>query len=264
VTRAGTTGGTGLAFGPGVLPPVTHVQDQKTTVVSFITEPSAVAPLLPSWFRPAEQPVVTFTHQELLGVDYMRAGRGYNLVNVAVSAVFDGQDGQLARSFPVVIWESDTMPIIAGRELHGNPKIFGQVSGLDREGDTATFTCGEHGTRLLQCTLQGLTALPEASLARVNTAATDSTIFGWKHVPGPQGGSDADYPTLIHGTTSFTQGWTGSGVVELGSPSLDEAPYSAVVLDALRALPQVSGRPAFHGVGSAILYRDRTERLHPA
>ncbi len=248
-----------LRFGPTILPPVTEVERQSTVVVSFVTTPAAAAHLLPPCFEPAERPVLSVTYQQLDNVDYMR-GRGYNLVNVAVTAVLETAGGPLTRSCPVVIWENNTMPIIAGRELHGNPKIYGDVSGLTRDGDTAAWDCREYGTLLLRGEIGELRPLPADRLARVNRASVDSEIFGWKSIPG-RDAPDADYPTLIHGSTSFEQGWSGVGRVEFATPTDDQAPYSAVVLRALAAVPQVEPRPAFVGVGSAKLFRNRTERL---
>ena len=114
-------------FGPRTLPAVTTVQHQYTTVVSFVTERDAVGWMFPRHFQPTPRPVVSFTHQQLVDVDYMH-GRGYNLLNVAVSALHNGTGEPVHASFPLVIWENNTMPIIAGRELHGNPKIYGEVS----------------------------------------------------------------------------------------------------------------------------------------
>lgn len=249
-----------LRFGPSTLPPVTHVEKQTTVVVSFVTTQQAATFVLPPCFLAPERPVVSFTYQQLEHVDYMR-GRGYNLLNVSATAVHTGADAApMTRACPIVIWENNTMPIIAGRELHGNPKIYGDVSNLLWQQDAVSYECLEYGSLLVRGAITGLRPLDEQRLARVNRASVDSEIFGWKSIPGKDR-PDADYPTLIHGSTTFTQGWTGTGQVEFGTPTEDQAPYSSLVLRALAALPQLEQRPAFCGVGTATLYRDRTERL---
>lgn len=253
-----------VVFGPAALPDVTHVQHQTTTVLSFVTDHDAAARLMPPWFRPTEEPVVSITHQVLEGVDYMRGGRGYRLLNVAISAVFDSDRGVLTGPSPVVIWESDTTPIIAGRELHGNPKIYGDVSGLEEQAGGRVLEVREHGALLARGTVAATTALPEERLGRLNASAADSTFFGWKLVPGPGGIPDVDYPTLIHASAHFDQAWSGPGSVEFATPSDEQAPYSWQIVAALRDLPQLSVRPAFVGEGTATLFRNRTERLRPA
>jgi acetoacetate decarboxylase len=246
-------------FGPSIFPSVSTYERQSTVAISFKTDRDAVAPLLPPWFTPSDEPVVSFTHQQLEGIDYLQ-GRGYNLVNVAVTARFDGKRGTLERPCPIVIWESDTMPIIAGRELAGNPKIYGQVSDLRRQEDSASFECREYGTLLVAGAVNGLRPLTEGRLERVNQTNQDSSLFSWKLIPGCDG-PDADYPTLIHGSTHFVEAWSGTGTLEICSPTIQDAPISSHIVAALRALPQLEQRRAFVGVGTAQLYRDRTERL---
>jgi acetoacetate decarboxylase len=245
-------------FGRSIFPPVSTYERQSTTAISFRTERDAIAPLLPPWFKPTDDPVVSFTHQELAGIDYLQ-GRGYNLVNVAVSAVFEGRQ-TLLHPCPIVIWESDTMPIIAGRELAGNPKIFGQVSPLEHTDEGVAFECREYGTLLVSGRVTQLRPLDPGRLARVNRANEDSRLFSWKYIPG-QAGPDVDYPTLVHGTNHFDQAWSGAGSLQLCLPPVEDAPVSAHILAALSELPQLEMRRAFVGTGNAKLYRDRTERL---
>jgi acetoacetate decarboxylase len=250
----------GLRFGPAVLPAVTTVERQSTTVLSFVSDVEAVRELLPSHFAPTTPPVVTFMHQALHNVDYMR-GRGYNLLNVAVTATFDGADGHLEAPFPLVIWESDTMPIISGRELHGNPKIYGDVSELREDGDQVSFEVAEYGAPLVTASVTALHEAPPDRVERTNVRAADACFFGWKHILTADGGVDLDYPTLIRGASHFDRAWTGDGQLTLHGPTLDEAPYSSAVVAALAALPRTEGRRAFYGVGTARLLRDRTVRL---
>jgi hypothetical protein len=250
----------GLRFGPAALPAVTTVERQSTTVLSFVTDIEAVREMLPGHFAPTAPPVVTFMHQSLHNVDYMR-GRGYNLLNVAVSATFDGADGHIEAPFPLVIWESNTMPIISGRELHGNPKIYGDVSELREVGDQVSFEVTEYGAPLVTGTATALHEAPPDRVERTNVRAADARFFGWKHILTADGGVDLDYPTLIRGASHFDRAWSGDGQLTLHGPTLDEAPYSSAVVAALAALPRIEERRAFYGVGTARLLRDRTVRL---
>jgi acetoacetate decarboxylase len=249
-------------FGPATLPAVTVVERQTTTALSFITDSEAIRWMLPRHFAPAERPVVTFMHQALHNVDYMR-GRGYNLLNVAVSATFESDGGTLHAPFPLVIWENNTMPIIAGRELHGNPKIYGDVSDLAEQDGQLSFNVAEYGAALIT---GRVTALQEATpdrVARTNAGAADARFFGWKNIPSADGGTDVDYATLIRGASRFDRVWSGQGHLEIHAPTPDEAPYSSEVVQALAQLPRLQERTAFYGIGTAQLFRNRTVRLRP-
>jgi acetoacetate decarboxylase len=252
--------GRSFVYGPRVLPDVTTVERQWTTMISFVTDRDSVAWMLPKHFAPTDRPVVSFMHQQLHHVDYMR-GRGYNLLNVMVSARFEGSDGTIEAPFPLVIWENNTMPIIAGRELHGNPKIFGEVSDLETSDDARSFEVAEYGTTLVRGQVEGLQEADQDRVARTNAGSAESLIFGWKLIPSADGGVDVDYPTLIHGSSTFERVWRGESELTIFQPDADAAPYSSVVVEALAELPRVETRPAFHGVGTAKLFRNRTVRL---
>ncbi|MGD9794229.1 MAG: acetoacetate decarboxylase family protein [Acidimicrobiia bacterium] len=249
-----------FAFGPRTLPAVTSVERQHTTVVSFVTERDAVSWMLPRHFTATERPVVSVMHQQLEGVDYMR-GRGYNLVNVAVTARFTGEQGTTVAPFPLVIWENHTMPIIAGRELHGNPKIFGDVSevmGDARVDPSISFEVEEYGSTLIDAGLTQLRPSSSDALERTNAGSAEALIFGWRLIPNADGTIAIDEPTLIRGASQFERTWTGTGELTIHRRVLDEAPYSSHVVQALADLPQVEMRRAFHGVGTAQLFRNRT------
>jgi acetoacetate decarboxylase len=252
-----------FVFGPRTLPAVTTVERQYTTVVSFVTEPDAVSWMLPRHFKPSPRPVVAFMHQQLVDVDYMH-GRGYNLLNVAVSAVHDGTAGSLAASFPLVIWENNTMPIIAGRELHGNPKIYGEVSdviGDAARDDSISFQVAEYGSALITGRLTGLRESSAESVERTNAGSAEALIFGWRLIPNADGTIAIDEPTLIRGSSRFERVWTGQGHIELHGTTIDQAPFSSSVIAALAEIPRIEERRAFHGVGSAKLFRNKTTVL---
>jgi acetoacetate decarboxylase len=249
-------------FGPPLLPEVSTYEYQSTMTLSYSTSRDVATRLLPPCFEPTDEPVLTFMHKMLKGIDYMQ-GRGYNLLQVELNAVFNGKDGAIERQCPIVIWENNTVPIIAGRELAGNPKIFGEVTDvIEAEDQTAvSFECSEYGTRLVGGTVHGMRELTGERLERLNVSASDASLFGWKFIPGSDG-PDVDYPTLIHGSNTFFHAWTGEGRIDFGSPTVREAPTSARIVDILRELPRLEQRRSFYGVGNGTLFRGRCERIY--
>lgn len=251
-----------LLYGPRALPDVTEVERQWTTVVSFVTDRDAVRWMVPDHFEIPDRPTVSFMHQQLHHVDYMR-GRGYNLLNVAVAARYSSADGPVDAPFPIVIWENDTMPIIAGRELHGNPKIFGDVSDLSIGPDDRRFEVREYGTVLVRGEVTSLRPVDADRLTKINAGSAQSLIFGWKLIPDATGNAELDYPTLIRGGSSFDRAWRGVGALHVERPDADSSPYSSEVVAALAELPRLEMKSAFVGEGTATLYRNRTVRLFP-
>jgi len=248
-------------FGPSLLPTTTQIERQSTAAVSFYTTYEAAEHLLPYHYVPTSEPVVSVTFQDLDGIDYMH-GRGYRLVNVAISAEYRTVDGELlVKPCPVVIWESNTTPIIAGRELHGNPKIYGNVSALETDGPDLKFSVREYESTIVTGRITDREPFDSTRLDRVNRSSSGGSFFGWKFVPGLDGTPDVDYPTLIRGSATYTRAWTGVGELDFGSSSAAETPFSFGVLEVLRALPNLGYRRAFYGTGSARLYRDKTQRL---
>jgi hypothetical protein len=249
-----------VVFGPSLLPAVTEMSSVCTVNVGFLTDPRALEPLVPYHFTLGEPARVTIAHTTNRGVDYL-GGRGYNIVRVTIPALYRRADRTIAAVYNPVIWESDTNPIIAGREWGGYAKIHGRIPDLEQTPDGCSFECWEYDARLLRAELTGLTPLVGEQLAAVQRASAEVIALGWKYIPGCSGGADVDYPTRLVGNYDYTEAFVGTGSVRFERPDPQAAPFSSRILAVLASLPVLSVEPATVLRGSMKLPRVAVERL---
>jgi acetoacetate decarboxylase len=248
-------------FGPSVAPDVEDDFDLHGSNIEFETTAEALAPLLPRWFRPTPRPIVSIGYRRMLGMRWM-GGRDYQIVRVGVSVECDAAAEKTANSFGLVIWESDCAPILAGRELMGAPKLFGHIPAIEVGAHDHSFECREYDALLIRGHVTQLRELNPDEVAKKRELQRQSWVYYWKYIPGVQGEPDANYPVAIKLATPFTRIWQGRAALELGAPSVRDAPYSHHILKRLAELPRRSelSSSAWHAAGCA-LFRDQTRRL---
>jgi hypothetical protein len=249
------------AFGASAAIPVSAGFQTYTATLTFATEPDALVRLMPRWFQPAGDPLVSVTYTRMIGMDWM-GGRDYNIVSLGTPAVYVGGPEEVRGRYTLAIWESDCAPILAGRELMGSPKLFGQIPDVDVTEPEFTFSCREYDALLVEGTLHDLADLSAEQLAPLTAAGRNSVGLNWKYLPGPDGVPDADYPTALYMSTPYDWARRGAGSVRFGTPSDAEAPYSGKIARALAKLPLLELRDALalHASGCA-LFRSKTRRL---
>jgi hypothetical protein len=249
------------AFGASAAIPVSEGFQTYTATLTFATEPDALVRLMPRWFQPAGDPLVSVTYTRMIGMDWM-GGRDYNIVSLGTPAVYVGGPEEVRGRYTLAIWESDCAPILAGRELMGSPKLFGQIPDVDVTEPEFTFSCREYDALLVEGTLHDLADLSAEQLAPLTAAGRNSVGLNWKYLPGPDGVPDADYPTALYMSTPYDWARRGAGSVRFGTPSDAEAPYSGKIARALAKLPLLELRDALalHASGCA-LFRSKTRRL---
>jgi len=246
-------------FGPSVAPDVEADFDLHGSSVEFETTREALEPLLPPWFRPTPRPIVSIGYRQMIGMSWM-GGRNYQLITVRVSTECDLD--RATNQFGLVIWESDCAPILAGRELMGAPKLFGQIPAVAVSGDDHAFECREYDALLFRASVYRLRELSPAEVADKREQQAKSWVYYWKYIPGVRGEPDANYPVAIKLRTPFERMWRGEASLEFGTPSATQAPYSHRIVQRLAELPRQSEprSSAWHATGCTLL-RDQTRRL---
>lgn len=249
-----------VVFGPSTIPDVTVVGVAEVATIRFRTTREALAQLTPSIFAVGEDPVVAVAHAMYREIDYL-GGRGYNVVRIAIPARFEGERDRVAGPYHPVIWESDTNPIVLGREWGGYAKIVGEIADLERADATARFSLREYGTTLLSGWIADLQPVVGPELAAAKAQALESVALGWKYSPGLEGAADADYATRLVANYRHEQVWKGSGSVTFERPEWQDAPISSHIVAALAALPIVDHLPSTITSGSMTLPRSAVRRL---
>jgi hypothetical protein len=249
-------------FGPSELRGQANYARKRTVNYTFRTDPAVLEPLIPYHFQLDEPARITIASAMLIGVDWM-AGRNYH--NVRVSAHVTARSGQdIARGpFHLVDWETDSHPVIAGREYLGLAKIVGEIPEHEIGEEDTAFECYEYGTRLLRVQLSNLRRAPGEELKRVNSSG-DTVILGWKYIPGPGGTVDADYPVKMVARGHTDELFTGDGSVVFDQPTWEQCPFSARIMQTLATIPvreTVSATVALSA--NSLLDRAAATRLDP-
>jgi hypothetical protein len=249
-----------VVFGPTEIPEVSVWNRVTMVSASFVTTYDAARPLVPAALEIPDRPVVTVSRMSYAGVDYL-AGRGYNEVTVGVTAARELDGGGRQRgSFMPVVWVDEFRPIIIGREYMGYAKLGAQFGPVTSGQDSRSYELHEYGTRLLRGELSGTVALEGDELRAARRAASAVTVFGWKHIAGPQGTVDADYLTSTRLHFDWTSVLRGRGEIVFDAPDWSSAPHSARIVRALGALPVVELRRGLVAVGSGSLDRTAVTR----
>lgn len=198
-----------LNFGPLGGQKVCHYGDVTTLTLLYLTNKDALAALLPEPFQPADEPVVTVYCQVYRQVDFM-AGGGYNVVGINLSAVFNGKKDHFLGNYAAVLWENDTIPIIAGREVLGAPKVYADIPDPQQEGNDWRFHCSVYGTRLVEGAIKNAAPVNEATRSEIERIAKGRMWMGWKYIPKADwSGPEVSFPTCIPTAPTVSQAWLG-------------------------------------------------------
>ena len=250
-----------IGYGSGRLLATSNYRRTCFLAIPFITDREQLQALLPPLYSVGQRPMVTVSEQMIGGVDYL-AGRSYNIAQVMADVVYEYSGRRLRGSFPLGVWETDTNPIIAGREYLGSPKLYGCIPDISKDESGWSFECAEYGSVLLRGRATGMTPVIGDRFSRMRDSMREIRTLAWKYVPGPGGTADADYPLTYTQEVDCDKIWLGGpGEVTWGEPSFAEAPMSAAIISALRRLPINEYLPALAGEGPAKLLRSGLERL---
>ncbi len=228
----------------------------------YLTDPAAIASLLPDCYQPAREPKVTVVFGYNDGLDFM-AGGGYRIASMQVAARFDGEQDHVEGDYILVMFEDQTWPIIGGREDLGVPKLFADISPVKQLAN-GHWRCE---ASLWGHFMMGLElGLMKEQNAIVRFAASkminERPWLGYKYIPSLEGPPDADYPTITRNDMKIDQLWMSrSGEVCFGEAGIEDIGHGKPVMDALKTLPVRKFIQAIRFRGSAVLRADLSHRL---
>ena len=190
-------------------------RDVTMMVVPFLTDRDKLAAYLPAPFTVGEQAIVTVAYAQSKDVDWL-AGRGYNLIAVTASAVFNGENEQLEGQYSLVWWENLADAILSGREMTGIPKIFADITDHSITDGEWKTNASHFGNRILDMSVKNL-RLPTAEELQTNQAALEGKDhpMAWRHIPGVGGfGASLSEPTTFPSESVYTGAWIGEGKID--------------------------------------------------
>jgi len=130
-------------------PPPARFKDSEVLVAQYRTNPAAIAALVPAPLKPISDVVM---------VQFGRwgdvAGMGSNTreVNVMVQVEYDGPKGKITGAYSPYFYVDSDRAMAGGREFHGQPKRFGNVS-IDLREDLIVGTLSRNGINVFTATL---------------------------------------------------------------------------------------------------------------
>lgn len=234
-----------VGFRTSLPPKLTRFDEVRTLSIRFVTDKARLQALLPDFFEAADEPIITVSHAHNIGVDWL-GGRTYQLARVDTQVTFRGGQETLTGPFSMIVWESDAKPVIVGRELQGYQKVVGNVPEHVISGTEAEFECYEYDARLFRGELRELAPVSETSLDKMRAGwnRPENVALGWKYIPNPEGGADANYVTRLPMGGEFKEVLRGNGEIVFDSPDWESAPGSSHILAALKTLPILEYRSA--------------------
>ncbi len=234
----------------------------EVLALQYLTDPDAIAPLLPDCYRPGKEPKVTVLFGYNDGLKFMAGGQ-YRLATVQVAARFEGERDHLEGDYILVMFEDQTWPILNGREDLGVPKLFADISPVKRL-TNGHWRCeaSQWGHLLMGLDLSSLKEQNALVRLAASRMINERQWLGYKYIPSLEGPPDADYPTFTRNDTKIEQLWLArSGEVYFGNAGVEDIGYARPLIDALKTLPVRKLVQALHFRGSSILRGDLSRRL---
>jgi 3-hydroxyacyl-CoA dehydrogenase/acetoacetate decarboxylase len=238
-------------------------RDVTMMVVPYLTDREKLAAYLPHPFTVAEQAVVTVVYCCSKDVDWL-AGRGYNLVAVTASAVFNGENEQLEGQYSLVWWENLTDAILSGRERTGIPKIFGDIPDHAVQDNRWHTSVSHFGSKILDMSIKNLREpTPEEAEAASKASEGKDHPMAWRYLPGVGGFEPAiSEPTTFPSDSLYTGAWVGEGKIDWNHLTWEQNPTQCHIANALADLPVLGYLPAMVTTGSTNLFvPDRMPRV---
>ena len=229
--------------------------DVTYMVVRYVTDREKLSALLPQPFTVAEQPIITVAYGCGKDIDWL-AGRGYNLVLVTASAIFNGENEQLEGQYSLVWWENLADAIIAGREVTGIPKIFADIPDHTVVDGQWHSNVSHFDSQFLDISIKNLKEpTPEQIEALQKSQEGKDHPMAWRYLPRVGGfGASISEPTTFPSDNIYTDLQIGEGSIEWSNLTWEQNPTQCHIVNALADLPILEYLPAMVTKGSANLF----------
>ncbi len=234
----------------------------KYLILQYESDSNVIKALLPECYQLAEKPLVTVMFGYYDGVDFM-AGRGYCIAAVSIAARFDGTQDHVEGDYVLVMFEDDTLPILTGREFHGIPKVYADISPV-RTLPNGHLRCDVSlwGRLLFGMDLDPLKEQNRIVRSIASKRINERPTLGFKYSPSLEGPPDASYPTILRSDTKIDQLRMGNaGHLFFGDAGEEDIGIGKRVVDALRSLSLLKVTQTVQFFGSQVLRTDLSGRL---
>jgi len=229
-----------------------RVNDVVSLNFTQTTDGNRLAEYLPEGFE-LLRPDLIISYCQLREVEFMAGGR-YNLVQVGVPVRFNGKRDRLEGTFPLVIWENKTRPIVGGREESGQPKIYADIEDLHIVQQRYFTNVSYEGNTFLRLEMVIAEPVDERALEQIKAGITNYNNFGWRYIPKVGGpGAELSQPILYPQGMKVNSAWIGRGDVQWTKLSWEQDESQWEIIKALAELPIKAMAPVIMTKGAIIM-----------
>lgn len=243
---------TGVPFNPQQ---ISCVNDATSINFTLTTDAKCLVDYLPPSFK-LLRPEISISYNQFREVDYLDGG-AYNLIQVAVPVSFTGRFDHLEGSYPLVIWENDTRPILGGREESGQPKLYAEIEDIHHFKNEHFTSASYEGNTFLYLGLNEPQPVDEKTLAQIKSQSSSYNIFGWRYIPkigAP--GADLSQPVLYPQGLQVDSVAAGEGTVRWTKLCHNEAAYRVSTIDQSHIIAELADLPVL-STSAAILIKGK-------
>jgi len=218
--------------------------DVTTMAVTYLTDRDKLAQYLPEPFEVGEEALITVSYSMNREIDWL-AGHSYNIIGVNASVVFNGKEDHLTGTYPLVLWENLTDPILTGREIEGIPKIYADIPDHSIIEGEWRASASHFGHKIVDLMIQDLTPLSKEQIEEMGKAAEKRHWMGWKYIPKiGEPGAAVSHATLFPTGGTTKEAWAGKGEVTWQHLTWEQNPTQFHIVNALADLPILEYRIA--------------------
>ena len=237
-------------------------RDVTTMLVPYLTDREKLAAHLPEPFTVGEQAIVTVAYACSKDVDWL-AGRGYNLIAVTCSAVFNGENETLEGQYSLVWWENLADAILSGREMTGIPKIFADIPDHSVVDGQWHSSVSHFDSQILDMSIKNLRTPTLEEIEAAQKPQDKDHPMAFRYLPVVGGfGATVKEPTTFPSDSVYTAAWVGEGKINWNHLTWEQNPTQCHIVNALADLPVLEYLPAMVTTGSTNLFvPDRMPRV---
>ncbi|WP_373839595.1 acetoacetate decarboxylase family protein [Methanospirillum sp.] len=224
-------------FGGNVFSKEYKAQQKATTLMmTFETDRAVLEQYIPEELE-LLAPEVQVGFTRLSEINWLAGGQ-YILVAVSAPVRFNGKKDNVDATFPLVVWENLTDPILTGREQTGIPKIFADIGDLHvfQSHYATSISYGGNTFLTMKFVSEGLMTGRDLEQARSDLRSLDN--IGWRYIP-KVGAPGADLSQFIYFPQwlEVEKVYAGKGTFQWTELSQMQNPRQYHIIKALASLP---------------------------
>ena len=238
-----------------------HYNDVTGITIRYLTDGIKLRQYLPHPYELDGPPIVKVAYSMNRGITWLAGGQ-YNVLGLTVRATYIGEKDKISGDYALVLWENLTDPILAGRELQGIPKIYGDIEDHQTLNGVMRTSLSNRGNTMLEIEAADLAEMEPPAFEQLRADGADGRLLGWKYIPNETGSRPViSYATEFPISSQYSQAWSATGRFQWRQQKWAENPTQAHIVNAMYSLPVERIVSCTVTKGSKILHTGLVRRL---